>query len=150
MRHVLITMSTRLLSSSLFGTNCHVTARRFLQSRAARVALAKALSQVRFLSGVAHILMRPAVNLIFSLIIQRPKPFGRQLCVGVLDLDIFGPSVPTLMGLQHTDEPPLTAGTPPYSLFPISTACRRCLRVTSSLSLSQAHHAKMQQWFGVG
>lgn len=149
MRHVLITMSTRLSSSSSFGTNRHVTARRFLQSRAARVALAKALSQVRFLSGVAHVLMRPAVNLVFSLVIQRPEPFGRRLRVGVLDLDVFGPSVPTLMGLQHTDKPPLTAGTPPYSLFPISTACRRCLRVTSSLSLSQVRHAKMWQWFGV-
>ena len=52
---------------------------------------------------------------------QRPEPFGRRLRVGVLDLDIFGPSVPTLMGLQHTDEPPLTAGTSAYSLFRILT-----------------------------
>lgn len=34
---------------------------------------------------------------------QRPR-------VGILDLDIFGPSVPTLMGLQHSDDPPLTSG----------------------------------------
>ena len=116
-------MSTRLSSSLSFGTNRHVTARRFLQLRAARVVLAKALSQVHFLSGVTHVLMRPAVNLVFLLIIQRPEPFGWQLRVGVLDLDVFGPSVPTLMGLQHMDEPLLMAGTPPYSLFPISMAC---------------------------
>jgi len=34
---------------------------------------------------------------------QRPR-------VGILDLDIFGPSVPTLMGLQHSGDPPLTSG----------------------------------------
>ncbi|TRM61171.1 P-loop containing nucleoside triphosphate hydrolase protein [Schizophyllum amplum] len=32
----------------------------------------------------------------------------RRLRVGVLDLDIFGPSVPTLLGLQHAPEPALT------------------------------------------
>ena len=32
---------------------------------------------------------------------QRPEPFGRRLRVGVLGLDIFGPSV-TLMGHGRT------------------------------------------------
>ncbi|KIM56549.1 hypothetical protein SCLCIDRAFT_17148 [Scleroderma citrinum Foug A] len=50
-----------------------------------------------------------AVNLAFSLAMQRPPSLGRRIRVGVLDLDIFGPSVPTLMGLQHADEPPLTS-----------------------------------------
>nr|GAT46257.1 predicted protein [Mycena chlorophos] len=43
-----------------------------------------------------------AVNLAFAL-------SARNLRVGVLDLDIFGPSVPTLLGLQHSEEPLLTS-----------------------------------------
>lgn len=30
--------------------------------------------------------------------------------VGILDLDIFGPSVPKLMGLENASEPRLTSG----------------------------------------
>ncbi len=41
------------------------------------------------------------VNLAFSLAKLR-------LRVGILDLDIFGPSVPTLMGLADSSEPRLT------------------------------------------
>ncbi|KAF7288150.1 Iron-sulfur protein IND1 [Mycena chlorophos] len=43
-----------------------------------------------------------AVNIAFAL-------SARNLRVGVLDLDIFGPSVPTLLGLQHSEEPLLTS-----------------------------------------
>ncbi|OJA07801.1 hypothetical protein AZE42_03421 [Rhizopogon vesiculosus] len=52
------------------------------------------------------------VNLAFSLAMlpQRPR-------VGILDLDIFGPSVPTLMGLQHSDDPRLTSA---GALIPIT------------------------------
>ncbi|KAG1717894.1 P-loop containing nucleoside triphosphate hydrolase protein [Suillus lakei] len=45
-----------------------------------------------------------AVNLAFSLAM-----LSHRLRVGILDLDIFGPSIPTLMGLQHSDDPHLTS-----------------------------------------
>ena len=61
--------------------------------------------------------VRCQVNLAFSVAMQRPPSLGRRICVGVLDLDIFGPSVPTLMGLQHMDEPPLTSSVSQNSLF---------------------------------
>ncbi|KAH0828609.1 P-loop containing nucleoside triphosphate hydrolase protein [Lanmaoa asiatica] len=51
-----------------------------------------------------------AVNLAFALAMRTPPSLGRPLRVGILDLDIFGPSIPTLMGLQHSDEPALTSG----------------------------------------
>ncbi|EAU86037.2 mrp protein [Coprinopsis cinerea okayama7 len=49
-----------------------------------------------------------AVNLAFALgLLQNPSTH-RRLRVGVLDLDIFGPSIPTLMGLTKAGEPDLT------------------------------------------
>jgi ATP-binding protein involved in chromosome partitioning len=50
------------------------------------------------------------VNLAFALSSLRPSNSTARLKVGVLDLDIFGPSIPTLMGLQHSEEPLMTAG----------------------------------------
>ncbi|KAG5642942.1 hypothetical protein DXG03_001860 [Asterophora parasitica] len=49
-----------------------------------------------------------AVNLAFSLSSLRDPTTDTRLRVGILDLDIFGPSVPTLMGLQESGEPELT------------------------------------------
>ncbi|KAJ7743840.1 P-loop containing nucleoside triphosphate hydrolase protein [Mycena metata] len=51
-----------------------------------------------------------AVNLAFALSTLRPPGSTARLRVGVLDLDIFGPSIPTLMGLQNAEEPLLTSG----------------------------------------
>jgi len=47
-----------------------------------------------------------AVNLALGLANLPAKP-----SVGILDLDIFGPSVPKLMGLEDMGEPFLTPGT---------------------------------------
>lgn len=48
----------------------------------------------------------PLVNLAISLALNK---FGsKPLRVGLLDLDIFGPSVPKLMGLENVGEPALT------------------------------------------
>ncbi|UZJ52947.1 hypothetical protein CBS101457_002267 [Exobasidium rhododendri] len=49
-----------------------------------------------------------AVNLALSLS-RCSLPDGRRAKVGLLDLDIFGPSVPILMGLEGIGEPELTA-----------------------------------------
>ncbi|CAK5279812.1 unnamed protein product [Mycena citricolor] len=51
-----------------------------------------------------------AVNLAFALSSLRPSDSGARLRVGVLDLDIFGPSIPTLLGLKKAEEPLLTDG----------------------------------------
>ncbi|GLB41176.1 putative P-loop containing nucleoside triphosphate hydrolase protein [Lyophyllum shimeji] len=50
-----------------------------------------------------------AVNLAFGLSDLRDPDTSARLRVGILDLDIFGPSVPTLMGLQDSGEPELTS-----------------------------------------
>lgn len=52
------------------------------------------------------------MNLAFALAMRNIPALGRRLRVGILDLDIFGPSVPMLMGLEHSDEPALTSGRP--------------------------------------
>lgn len=58
------------------------------------------------------------MNLALSLAAQSTDP---RLRVGLLDLDIFGPSIPKLMGLEGMGEPILTAGAPflsPHHSFP--------------------------------
>lgn len=47
------------------------------------------------------------VNLAFALAMRSTRPR-----VGILDLDIFGPSIPKLMGLDRAEEPNLTPGLP--------------------------------------
>lgn len=45
------------------------------------------------------------VNLAFALASTNPRAK-----VGILDLDVFGPSIPKLMGLEDFGEPDLTHG----------------------------------------
>lgn len=50
-----------------------------------------------------------AVNLAFALAMSKNSGMAGRPRVGILDLDIFGPSVPKLMGLEQAEEPRLTA-----------------------------------------
>lgn len=50
-----------------------------------------------------------SVNLAFALgMLRNASSTTPRLRVGILDLDVFGPSIPTLMGLQNSMEPELT------------------------------------------
>lgn len=52
-------------------------------------------------------LTEESVNLAFALALESPR-----LRVGVLDLDIFGPSIPTLFGLTNACQPETTSCAP--------------------------------------
>ncbi|OJT12582.1 Iron-sulfur protein IND1 [Trametes pubescens] len=49
-----------------------------------------------------------AVNLAFSLAMNAEHAPRQRPRVGILDLDIFGPSIPKLMALENVEEPQLT------------------------------------------
>ncbi|KAH9476011.1 Iron-sulfur protein NUBPL [Psilocybe cubensis] len=51
-----------------------------------------------------------ALNLAFALALRKNERTNAPLRVGILDLDIFGPSIPTLMSLKNAGEPALTNG----------------------------------------
>ena len=63
-----------------------------------------------------HHLCLCAVNLAFALAMHAKHAPRVRPRVGVLDLDIFGPSIPKLMALEDADEPALTSGVSPYAL----------------------------------
>jgi len=50
-----------------------------------------------------------AVNLACALAMHHTQATNSRLRVGILDLDIFGPSIPTLLGLQNSGQPDLTS-----------------------------------------
>jgi Mrp family chromosome partitioning ATPase len=50
---------------------------------------------------------------------------GGKPRVGLLDLDIFGPSIPKLMGLEGVGEPYLTPGESPIIDIPIDIVVAR-------------------------
>ncbi|KAH8096856.1 P-loop containing nucleoside triphosphate hydrolase protein [Cristinia sonorae] len=64
-----------------------------------------------------------AVNLAFALAMQRHN-LSHQPRVGILDLDIFGPSTPKLMGLESAEEPRLTEG---GAIIPITNHGLPCM-----------------------
>ena len=53
-----------------------------------------------------------AVNLALGLAATAKDALGRRARVGLLDLDVFGPSIPKLMQLEDLGEPELTKRTP--------------------------------------
>ena len=57
------------------------------------------------------------VNLAFSLALKHHPIQDRRLRVGLLDLDIFGPSIPKLMGLEKAGEPRTTDRMSPSSFL---------------------------------
>ncbi|KAF6752895.1 P-loop containing nucleoside triphosphate hydrolase protein [Ephemerocybe angulata] len=65
-----------------------------------------------------------AVNMAFALAMQKNPQTNARLRVGILDLDIFGPSVPTLMGLTKVGEPDLT---PAGALLPLTNHGVPCM-----------------------
>jgi ATP-binding protein involved in chromosome partitioning len=66
-------------------------------------SLCKCSSHIVNYGFVVHV-----VNLAMSLALNSYR--SRSLRVGLLDLDIFGPSIPKLMGLEGAGEPNLTEG----------------------------------------
>jgi Mrp family chromosome partitioning ATPase len=49
-------------------------------------------------------------NLALAMLQTSPLALGRPANVGLLDLDIFGPSVPKIMGLEQAGDPALSDG----------------------------------------
>ena len=62
------------------------------------------------------------MNLAFALAMRKDPARGR-LRVGLLDLDIFGPSIPKLMALEQAEEPELTDGTSPLRFSSCAAPC---------------------------
>jgi len=56
-----------------------------------------------------------AVNLALGLAATSRDALGRRARIGLLDLDVFGPSIPKLMQLEDMGEPELTQRTSRYS-----------------------------------
>lgn len=95
-----------------YRNGAYPTSRRLLPLPAEKVASEKAPWRVR--CTCYTIQQAPVdfllVNIAFALA-MRQGAGQRRLRVGLLDLDIFGPSIPKLMGLESVDEPHITDGT---------------------------------------
>ncbi|KAF8898054.1 P-loop containing nucleoside triphosphate hydrolase protein [Gymnopilus junonius] len=66
-----------------------------------------------------------ALNLAFALALRKNERMNTPLRVGLLDLDIFGPSIPTLMGLRNAGEPALSIG---GAILPMTNHGLPCIR----------------------
>jgi hypothetical protein len=105
---------------ALFRSDQYQMSRKFWQSQVGKAASERAPSQVSTSKALSPFKTdrHPSVNLAFALALLRNSSSNYRLRVGILDLDIFGPSIPTLMGLQKSEEPRLTSCKAP---------CRQCL-----------------------
>lgn len=63
----------------------------------------------RYLPANIQLIYAIPVNLATALA-MRQGPGHTRARVGLLDLDVFGPSIPKLMGLETVNEPHLTEG----------------------------------------
>lgn len=72
-------------------------------------------------------------NLAMALAMHKTRD-DRRLRVGLLDLDIFGPSSPKLMGLDKAEEPSLTESASRIGVSLRSATHRNLLRSWSSHS----------------
>ncbi|KAI5123929.1 hypothetical protein M0805_006346 [Coniferiporia weirii] len=75
-----------------------------------------------------------AANLAMALALQEDK-LRRRPRVGLLDLDLFGPSIPKLMGLEDCDEPELTSSS---ALVPLKNHGIPCMSMGFLLPRTKA------------
>ncbi|KDQ55444.1 hypothetical protein JAAARDRAFT_59943 [Jaapia argillacea MUCL 33604] len=78
-----------------------------------------------------------AVNLAFSLAMRRDPETSFRPRIGILDLDIYGPSVPKLMGLESSPEPDHT---PSGALIPLTNHSISCMSIGFLLPRSPKSH----------
>ncbi|KAF8318290.1 P-loop containing nucleoside triphosphate hydrolase protein [Cantharellus anzutake] len=87
-----------------------------------------------------------ATNLALALAMTAQTSHGRSLRVGLLDLDIFGPSIPKLMGLENSSEPELTKD---GHLVPLHNHSIACMSMGFLLPRSTAGDAPAVVWRGL-
>ncbi|KAK2462782.1 hypothetical protein APHAL10511_005173 [Amanita phalloides] len=85
-----------------------------------------------------------AVNLAFALGLLRNA--DTRLRIGILDLDVFGPSIPTLMGLQNAPEPQLTAS---GAIRPLTNHGVPCMSMGFLLPRTEGHVDTPIVWRGL-
>ncbi|KAI9633023.1 P-loop containing nucleoside triphosphate hydrolase protein [Dioszegia hungarica] len=86
-----------------------------------------------------------AANLALSLLHSPPASMGRTPRIGLLDLDIFGPSVPKLMGLEDAGAPELGPGN---KLIPLQNHGVKTMSIGYLLPPNPAHDTPVA-WRGM-
>ncbi|KAF8623760.1 hypothetical protein AX15_006202 [Amanita polypyramis BW_CC] len=88
-----------------------------------------------------------AVNLAFALgLLGNTNSTAARLRVGILDLDVFGPSIPTLMGLRNSPEPELTTS---GAIRPLTNHGVPCMSMGFLLPRSKDHEDTPVVWRGL-